>query len=217
MSTGARGSVICSLVLLRLILFRLGSHSVRATIEAVKGDACTCSYPPNPDLLSVAMNVSLQWVALHTECLNRGWRGGGVGGCWAKWRQYTRGWITGWRLPCCLTPSRWLDHNSPLLTPPPPQRNQLGRSHHRPIYGVCIHVCTVYVNVYVEKCTHTHKHTFSRVDDSVDVVYIAITIDVSMRGVVRRESQAAEGSAQVQMEDVHTLCVYAHMYMTTTE
>lgn len=50
-----------------------------------------------------------------------------------------------------------------------------------------------------------HTLTFTRIDHSMDMVNVAICVDVGMCGMVGREGKAAEGAALVEVEDINTL------------
>ena len=62
-----------------------------------------------------------------------------------------------------------------------------------------------------------YVHTFSWVDYSMDVVYGAIPIDVSMAGVVGGQSETTQGTTLVQVQHINALmehtCVQYNVYM----
>ena len=57
-------------------------------------------------------------------------------------------------------------------------------------------------------------HTFPRIDHSMDVVNSAISIDVSMGGVIGREAETAQRATLVQVQHINALHIIIDIWKT---
>ena len=127
------------------------------------------------------MKVSDQWVALHMECLKRGWVG----------ERERRDTLSCTHYHSCLhlirRPWEELGHSTPT---PHQSLHKTRRLSGQP--SVCVH------HIY-------SVYTFHGVDHGLYVIDGPISIHVHVGGVVGREWDTAERTSLVQVENTHPL------------